>query len=96
MAVTARNHNRESSRSDTGAQHVFASARDSGAVTASDSTVLDFDALYVGGTGNVVIKHDASGSAITYTNVPGGSILPVSGVRVMAATTATSIIWMKW
>lgn len=79
-----------------GAAHVFASATSSGAVTASDSTELDFNALYVGGTGNVTIKHTSAGSAVTYTNVPGGSILPVSGVRVMAATTATSITWMKW
>ena len=78
-----------------GAGHAFASARSSGAVTASDSTALDFNALWIGVAGNVTIKHTASGDAVTYSNVPVG-ILPVAGVRVMAATTATGVVWMKW
>ena len=78
------------------AQSVFASAKSSGAVTASDSTVLDYHALYVGGVGDVSIDHTEGGTAVVYTAVPAGTILPVSGVRVNAATTATSIVWMKW
>jgi len=78
------------------AQHAFASAKTSGAVTPSDSTVLSFKALYVGTGGNVVVKHSESGSAITYTGVNAGFILPVSGVRVMAATTASNVVWMDW
>lgn len=74
----------------------FASATESAAVTASDSTVLDFNALYVGGDGDVAIKHSANGPVTTFVGIPAGSVLPVQGVRVMAATTATSIVTMKW
>ena len=79
-----------------GASHQFASAKESGAVTASDSTVLDFNALYVGVTGNVSIDHTEGGAAVVYSFVPAGTVLPVAGVRVNAATTATDIVWMKW
>ncbi len=75
---------------------IHASARESGAVTVSDSTELSFDALYIGGSGNVAIKHIEGGAVSTFSNVGAGSILPVTGVRVMAATTATSILWMRW
>jgi len=80
-----------------GSRHAFASARSSGAVTKSDSTVLDFNAVYVGTAGDVAIKHTEGGSAVTYPGVPAGSILPVAGVRVMSAnTTASGMVWMKW
>lgn len=81
---------------DDGAANQFASATSSGAVTPSDATVLDFNALFVGGAGNVSVDHTEGGTAVVYTGVLGGTILPVSGVRVNAATTATSITWMKW
>lgn len=72
------------------------SATSSGAVTKSDSTVLEFDSLYVGAaSGNIAIKHTAGGAVTTYVNVPVGR-LKVKGVRVMAATTSTEIIWEKW
>jgi hypothetical protein len=76
--------------------NVFSSATESGAVTPSDSTRLRFHALYVGGTGNVVIKHNENSPSVTYSDVPAGMVLYVSGVRVMAATTATNIVWMRW
>lgn len=80
-----------------GSAHITASATSSGAVTKSDSTVLQFRAIYVGGAGDVAIKHTEGGSAVTYVGVPAGSILPVSGVRVMSAgTTATNMVWMDW
>jgi len=81
---------------EDGAGNQFASATSGGAVTKSDSTVLDFNALFVGGAGNVSVDHTEGGTAVVYTGVPAGSILPVSGVRVNAATTATNITWMKW
>lgn len=74
----------------------FASATSSSAVTASDATVVNFKALYVGTGGNVVIKHLDTDSAVTYTNVLSGTILPVAGCRVMAATTASNIVAMNW
>lgn len=75
---------------------VLAGCKASGAVTKSDSTVLDFDLLYVGGTGNVAIKHTADGPATTFLGVPAGAVLPVAGVRVMDTnTTATNMVWLR-
>lgn len=67
-----------------------------GAVTPSDSTDLQFKRLYVGGTGNVVVKTSVDASAVAFNTVPAGTQLEVAGVRVMAATTATNIVWMDW
>ena len=72
-----------------------AAARDGFAVTKSDSTVIRFDALWVGGAGDVVIR-SPRGTTVTFTGVPAGTLLPVSGDRVMAATTATSITGMVY
>jgi hypothetical protein len=76
--------------------HDFASATSSGAVTKSDSTVLDFNAIWVGGDGNISIDHTEGGAAVTYIGAIAGTILPVSGVRVNNSTTATNLVWMKW
>lgn len=69
-------------------------AEDAGAVTPSDSTNLTRTAraLYVGGAGNVVVI-TASGTAVTFTNVQAGSIIPVRARRVNSTnTTATNIV----
>jgi len=64
------------------------------AVTPSNST--DFDvlcrALYVGGAGNLVaVMYD--GTAVTFTGVPAGTLLPIAARRVNStSTTATSIV----
>ena len=71
-------------------------ATSSGAVTKSDTTVLNFKRLFVGGAGNVAIQHAGADSVVTYTGVAAGTYLDVAGVRVMAATTATLIVWMNW
>jgi len=82
---------------EDGAGNQFASATSGGAVTPSDATVLDFNALFVGGAGNVSIDHTEGGTAVVYTGVVAGTILPVSGVRVNStSTTATNMTWMKW
>ncbi len=63
------------------------------AVTKSDTVPLAGGAcraLYIGGTGDVVIK--TSGAAVTFKGVPAGQILPVRANFVMAATTATDIV----
>lgn len=87
----------ESIKGTDGAAHVFASATSSGTVTKSDSTALDFNAIYVGTGGDVAIKHSEGGSAVPYPSVPSGSILPVAGVRVMSTgTTASGMVWMKF
>jgi hypothetical protein len=62
------------------------------AVTPSDATVLNFSALYVGVTGDVVIQPFAGDATVTYHAYPGGSWLPAAGVKVMAATTAADIL----
>ena len=64
------------------------------AVTPSDS--VDFDticrAIYVGGAGNVVaVRHD--GTAVTFTAVPAGTVLPIAVRRINStSTTATAIV----
>lgn len=95
--ATGRNYGAAQSHTAEGAQHVFASATSFGAVTKSDSTVLDFNAVYVGGTGDVALKPNETDAAVTFSNVAGGTILPVAGVRVMSTnTTATSMVWLKF
>jgi len=90
--TSARIKNKQSLSSNT----VFASATDAEAVTPSDATLVEYEALYVGGAGNVVIAFDDADSGVTFSSVPAGTILPVAGRRVMAATTATNIVALRW
>lgn len=64
------------------------------AVTPSDSTDLGSlcRAIYVGGAGNVVaVRHD--GTAVTFSSVPAGTVLPIAVRRINStSTTATSIV----
>lgn len=64
------------------------------AVTPSDSTMLPdgVRGLYVGTGGNLVLL-DTDSSAVTFTAVPGGTILPVQVKRVNSTnTTASNIV----
>lgn len=65
------------------------------AVTPSDDTDLTHGicrSLYVAGTGDVTI-HDMTGTAVTFTGVPAGSVLPVRARRVLdTGTDATGIV----
>jgi hypothetical protein len=63
-------------------------------VTASDTTDLTgARALYVGGGGDVALRAvNSSETTVTLVGVPTGTILPIRVTRVMAATTATSIV----
>lgn len=72
-----------------------AAAKDGFAVTKSDSTAIRFDALYVGGTGDVTVR-TTRGTTLEFEAVPAGTILPISGDRVMAATTATLIVGLVY
>lgn len=68
------------------------SARRLAAVTPSDSTDLTgARAVWVGAAGNLVLKGVDDSSAVTLV-VPAGVLIPVFVARVMAATTATSIV----
>ena len=62
------------------------------AVTPSDSTELNCRALYIGGTGSVVVQMPNRDVSVTFSGVLAGTILPVSARRVMASTTATNIV----
>jgi hypothetical protein len=62
------------------------------AVTPSDTTELDCRALYIGGTGNVVVHMPDRADPVTFSNVLAGTVLPVSVRRVLVATTATNIV----
>lgn len=68
------------------------SARRLAAVTPSDSTDLTgVRAVWVGGAGNLVLKGVDDSAAVTLV-VPAGVLIPVFVARVMAATTATSLV----
>ena len=76
---------------------VYASGMNYGAVTKSDTTPLDFNAIYVGGAGDVAISSSSDATAVTFVGVTAGSFLPVKGKRVMSTnTTATDIVWLNW
>jgi hypothetical protein len=68
---------------------------DAAAVTASDSTFVDFFGLYVGTGGDVAVV-TAKGNAVTFSSVPGGTIIPLRITQVKSTgTTATSIVGFK-
>jgi hypothetical protein len=77
-------------------KNVIQSATRGVSVTPSDSTTLQFKRLFVGGAGNVVIELEGSDTPLTFTGVPAGTYLDVSGRRVKAATTATNIVALDW
>ncbi len=65
------------------------------AVTPDDGTDLPRGcrALYVGGTGTVVLILDKDSASVTLVGVVAGSVLPIRVKRVFATgTTATSIV----
>jgi len=81
------------------AQEIFAvGARDAIAITKSDATSygLDYlDALYIGGAGDVAVV-TAGGTTVTFVGAVAGSIIPVQCQQVLAATTATSIVGLRF
>lgn len=65
------------------------------AITPSDTTEVDFNGIYVGGAGNLAVTL-LDGSEVTLTAVNVGEIYPLRVIKVMAATTATNLIGLKW
>jgi len=67
-------------------------------VTASDTAIISYFYLYVGGTGNVVVqpfhqKDPANPKTVTFTSVPAGTYLRVMVSKVLSTgTTATNIV----
>lgn len=77
-------------RSETHASPGFA------AITPHDSTnfAAPCRGIYVGGAGNVVVV-GLDTTAVTFTNVPAGAVLPVQAIRVNStSTTATNMVAM--
>jgi len=68
------------------------SAKRGVAVTPSDTTVVDCQAIYVGGAGNLVVEHYNGGPKTTYTAIAVGVVHRISAYRIAAATTATLIV----
>lgn len=63
------------------------------AVTKSDTTVLaPTRGIFVGGTGNLTVDFADGTTDVLITAPVVGTILPISVVKVKAATTATAIV----
>ncbi len=62
------------------------------AVTKSDSTVINARALYIGGAGDVAIKCQEGDTAVTFSGVAAGTILPVAAAIVMSTNTSATLI----
>lgn len=64
------------------------------AVTPDDTTTFDPPArgLYVGGDGDVVVDTLGGQTDVTFVGVTAGTVLPVTCIRVKAATGATDIL----
>lgn len=66
------------------------------AVTTSDTVFVDYYGLYVGTGGDVAVKTSQGATAVTFKNVPTGTILPLRIVQVMATnTTASNLVGLK-
>lgn len=62
-------------------------------VTPSDSTVLEVTrGLYIGTSGDVAVILAEDTAVTTFVNVANGTILPLQVKKVMAATSATSVL----
>jgi len=76
-------------------QATFATYSTAAAVTASDTTIVNCRAIYVGGAGAVAVKTQAGATAVTLAAVPVGTILPIQidGGQIMSTnTTATNLV----
>lgn len=67
---------------------------DAVAITKSDTENNAYSAIYVGGTGDVVVVTEA-GTEVTFSAVPVGSVIPIRTQKVKAATTATLLVGFK-
>lgn len=65
--------------------------------TKSDTVnaAFPFDAIYVGGAGDVVVVLSST-VAVLFESVPAGTVLPIAGIRVNSTnTTASKITVLK-
>ena len=62
-------------------------------ITPSDSALLPPCMVYVGGAGNVAVMPADSTTAVTFTGMPAGSVVPVMVKQVLSTgTTATAMV----
>lgn len=72
---------------------VFSSSMAPYAVTPSDTALAVIPkALYIGTGGDVVLRGVNSGTDVTFTNVPDGTLLYVRASFVRASSTASDIV----
>jgi len=65
---------------------------DIGETTPDDGKATAPQAVYVGGTGNVVAVM-GDGTTGTFTGVPAGTVLPITPIRINStSTTATALV----
>ena len=67
------------------------------AITPSSTVPLNCRAIYVGGTGTVVVSNKVGGTLTTFSAVPVGAILPIElnqGI-VDASSTATLLVALQ-
>lgn len=65
------------------------------AIAPSDGADLAYvtRGIYVGGAGDVKVNMGISGSSITFSAVPAGTVLPIRAARILATgTTATLLV----
>lgn len=62
------------------------------AITKSDSTVLNLDALWVGGVGDVALILQDDAAAVTFTAVPAGTLLRMRITKVMSTNTSATLM----
>lgn len=56
-----------------------------------DNLVFVTRAIYVGGAGNLSVLM-RTGGAVTFNNLPAGTLLPIRVSRVLESSTATNIV----
>ena len=63
----------------------------------ADETGAPFDALFVGGTGNIVVVK-TNDATVTFTAVQAGTLLPIGGWKRIdsTSTTATLMVYLKY
>ena len=61
-------------------------------VTPSDSTVLNFEAFYVGSAGNVAYIPRGASAAVTVTGCLAGHVYRFAGTKIMSTNTTASTI----
>lgn len=67
---------------------------DAVAITPSATESNAFSGIYVGGAGNVSVVTE-SGTTVTFTAPPVGTIIPIRTSKVLATTTATLLVGFK-